>query len=405
MLGSDSATFSWLIDRTRQEHNARTTHYFRSFQISYGTNNKILNLIDSPGGKQFHSQSVAHFYSEFAVLIVEPSIKWLDEQMAPGSSLIDCILSIYGFGVRDLVVAVNKMDQAGYLEKDYKPLVKQLLAMLKKYGFREEQVKFVPVSSFEGVNLHPSRALPQQLKCWYKGKSLLEVIAEFDPIFRPLDLPLRMTVFSTEKISGVGTVLCCRIETGTIAVGQSFRARPSDIPSTTGQVVKSIQTDREFDHEFGVPGNFVGINVAGFRHRDFIRGMIVNEMNSYFTPIVSEFRAAVNIVQSTSAKIAAGNWLFLMIHTERLGAQVTKIDSRISITTGEEVEHEPKAAVCGNAYMMSFKLCRPICLETYADCRPLGRLVIRDSSRVVGYGTVRSIISTSSKEKKKVRKH
>ena len=67
-------------------------------------------------------------------------------------------------GVGQMVVALNKMDDAGYSEGRYKEVKETVEKMLKLVGYNTSKVNIIPVSGWKGDNLiKKSENMP-----WYK---------------------------------------------------------------------------------------------------------------------------------------------------------------------------------------------------------------------------------------------
>lgn len=64
-------------------------------------------------------------------------------------------LLAYTLGVKQLIVAVNKMDstEPSYSEKRYDEIVKEVSAYIKKIGYSPASVPFVPISGWHGDNM------------------------------------------------------------------------------------------------------------------------------------------------------------------------------------------------------------------------------------------------------------
>jgi elongation factor 1-alpha len=57
-------------------------------------------------------------------------------------------------GIKNVVICVNKMDLVDYSEERFNFVVKEMTQMLvKKLGFREDLLTFIPISGYHGVNL------------------------------------------------------------------------------------------------------------------------------------------------------------------------------------------------------------------------------------------------------------
>jgi elongation factor 1-alpha len=74
-------------------------------------------------------------------------------------------LLAFTLGVKQLIVAINKMDTNKYSEERYEEIVKEVANFIKKVGYNPKTVPFVPISGWHGDNmLEPSTNMP-----WFKG--------------------------------------------------------------------------------------------------------------------------------------------------------------------------------------------------------------------------------------------
>lgn len=82
-------------------------------------------------------------------------------------------------GVQHLIVAVNKMDMCGWAEARFTEIHSKISTFLKKTGFRDSNVRYVPVSGFTGENL--VEGISSANCSWFKGPTLLNQIGESNP--------------------------------------------------------------------------------------------------------------------------------------------------------------------------------------------------------------------------------
>ena len=52
----------------------------------------------------------------------------------------------------------------------------------------------------------------------------------------------------------------------------------------------------------------------------------------------------------------------------------------------------PRALAAKTAAIVRIELEREVCVELYAECRPLGRIVLRDGGRTVAAGVISAIL-------------
>lgn len=113
-------------------------------------------------------------------------------------------------GIRQLIIAVNKMDLVNYAEDKFNKVKDEISTLIASIGYKPSEVPFIPISAFEGDNIsEPSSNTP-----WYKGKALIPAFEDFKAPEKPTNLPLRVPIQDVYSITGVGTVPVGRVETG-----------------------------------------------------------------------------------------------------------------------------------------------------------------------------------------------
>ena len=78
-------------------------------------------------------------------------------------------LLAYTLGVKQMIVAINKIDNVDYSEDRFEEIKSAIGENLKRIGYDVSKIPFVPISGFKGENLlESSKNMP-----WYKGPTLL----------------------------------------------------------------------------------------------------------------------------------------------------------------------------------------------------------------------------------------
>jgi elongation factor 1 alpha-like protein len=131
---------------------------------------------------------------------------------------------VKSLGVVQLIVAINKMDMAGWSQSRFDHICGTLLPFLKQIGFKKDQVFFVPVSGFKGDNIiEPS----ENMTSWYTDGTLLHYLDNLMVPKRDISKPFRMPINDVFKSGmGGGILLDGRIESGSIQIGDSVCVRP-----------------------------------------------------------------------------------------------------------------------------------------------------------------------------------
>ena len=165
-----TSKYAWLLDRTATERGRGVTidSSWLGFQSCY----RRFSVVDNPGHADFAKNCVnGLFQSDVAVLVTSAVMSEVVMSELVRSQAEEQLVVAFCFGIRKIVVAVNKMDIVDYSEECYKEVCSHTTQLAKKAGFKADQITFVPVSALDGVNL--TSAQSGQMK-WYTGTSLLE---------------------------------------------------------------------------------------------------------------------------------------------------------------------------------------------------------------------------------------
>ena len=164
--------------------------------------------------------------ADCAILIIAAGTGEFEAGISKDGQTREHALLAYTLGVRQLIVAINKMDTTKWSEDRYNEIIKETSNFVKKVGYNPKTVPFVPISGFHGDNMIEVSSNCPWYKGWEKetktkvtGKTLLEAIDNIDPPSRPTDKPLRLPLQDVYKIGGIGTVPVGRVETGIIKAG------------------------------------------------------------------------------------------------------------------------------------------------------------------------------------------
>ena len=164
--------------------------------------------------------------ADCAVLIIAAGTGEFEAGISKDGQTREHALLAYTLGVKQLIVAINKMDTTSpaWSEKRYEEIVKETSSFIRKVGFNPVSVPFVPISGFNGDNMIDVSSNCPWYKGWQKetdkakttGKTLLDAIDAIEPPKRPVEAALRLPLQDVYKIGGIGTVPVGRVETGVI---------------------------------------------------------------------------------------------------------------------------------------------------------------------------------------------
>jgi elongation factor 1-alpha len=381
-MGKETFKFAWVVDRLKEERERGLTIDLAFMRFE--TPKYFFTVIDAPGHRDFIKNMVTGAsQADGAVLFVSAKRGEFEAGIGPGGQTREHAFLAFTLGVRQLVVAINKMDDASvnWSQERYNEIKNEIARLLKTVGYPNvDKMQFVPTSGWTGDNLvKSSEKLP-----WYKGLTLLQALDTFELPPKPTGKPLRMPIQDIYTITGVGTVPVGRVETGVLKVGDMLVFMPSNVQGE----VKSIET-----HHVAVqkaePGDNIGFNVRGISKGDIRRGDVAGHVTNPPT-VAKEFIGQIIVILHPTA-IAAGYTPVLHFHTGQVAVKFVELIKKIDPRTGQTIEEKPAFLKTGDGAQVRFEPLHPISVEAYTDFPELGRFAIRDMGTTVAAGVIKEI--------------
>jgi len=305
------------------------------------------------------------------------------------------VLLCFTLGVKQLIVAVNKMDstEPKYSEARFNEIKKELTAYVKKVGYNPTIVPILPISGFNGDNMLEKS---DNMTWWTKTKierksgsyefiTLFDALDNIEPPSRPVDKPLRLPLQDVYKIGGIGTVPVGRVETGILKPGMVVNFAPTG-PTTE---VKSVEMHHEALTEAN-PGDNVGFNVKNVSVKELKRGFVASDSKNDPAKEAGDFTAQV-IVLNHPGQIQAGYSPVLDCHTAHIACKFAELIQKIDRRTGKEIEANPKQIKSGDSCIVKMVPSKPMCVETFQKYAPLGRFAVRDMKQTVAVGVIKEV--------------
>jgi elongation factor 1-alpha len=384
----DTFKYAWVLDSIKDERDRGITIDL-AFQ-KFETPKFFYTLIDAPGHRDFIKNMITGASeADAAILVVSVKPGETEAATEPGGQAREHAFLSRTLGVGQIVVALNKMDDAGYTESRYKEVKEIVEKMLKMVGYNTSKVNFIPVSAWKGDNL----VTKSQNMNWYKGPTLAEALDSFTPPEKPINKPLRIPIQDVYSITGVGTVPVGRVETGTIKSNQKVIVMPAGVSGD----VKSIETHHT-QMDSAEAGDNIGFNLRGVDKKLIHRGdMIGNSENP--PSVAKEFEAQIIVIHHPTA-MAPGYTPVLHAHTAQVAATLSEFVAKIDPKTGGITEEKPKFLKTGDAAIVKIKPVRPLAIETFKEFPEIGRFALRDMGTTIAAGIVKSISEKYDSNKK-----
>jgi len=393
-MGKGSFKYAWVLDKLKAERERGITIDIALWKFE--TAKFYVTIIDAPGHRDFIKNMITGTsQADCAILVVAAGVGEFEAGISPNGQTREHALLAYTLGVKQMIVAVNKMDstEPNYSEKRYEEIKSEVSNFIKKVGYNPVSIPFVPISGWHGDNmLEPSSNMT-----WFKGwsaerkegnatgKTLLEALDSIIPPSRPTDKPLRLPLQDVYKIGGIGTVPVGRVETGIIKPGMVVNFAPVNLSTE----VKSVEMHHEALEE-AVPGDNVGFNVKNVAVKDLRRGYVASDTKNDPAMETASFSAQV-IVLNHPGEICAGYTPVLDCHTAHIACKFAELLQKVDRRTGKPLEEVPKSVKSQEAAIIKLIPTKPMCVEKFSEYAPLGRFAVRDMRQTVAVGVVKEV--------------
>ena len=345
------------IDKAPEERERGIT--IATAHVEYETENRHYAHVDCPG----HADYVKNMITGAAQM--DGAILVVSSADGPMPQTREHILLARQVGVPQLVVYMNKVDQVD--DDELLELVElEMRELLSFYEFDGDNIPIVKGSALAALEGRDDEI----------GKnSIHELMAAVDSYIpqppRPTDKPFLMPVEDVFSISGRGTVVTGRIETGIVKVGDEVEI--VGIKDTQKSVCTGVEMFRKLLDQ-GEAGDNVGALLRGVARDDVERGQVLCKPGS-ITPH-TEFDAEVYVL----SKNEGGR------HTPFFANYRPQFYFRTTDVTGEVILPEGTEMVMpGDNVTISVKLIAPIAMDDGL------RFAIREGGRTVGSGVVSKI--------------
>jgi len=380
-MGKAAFKFAWVLDSLKEERERGLTIDLRF--LKFETPHYFFTIIDAPGHRDFVKNMITGAsQADAAVLFVSAKKGEFEAGVGPGGQTREHGFLAFTLGVRQLAVAINKMDDpsVNWSKERYEEVKNEITRMLRLVGYNTAKIAFVPTSGWTGDNL----IKPSPNMSWYKGPTLYNALDTFEMPPKPVEKPLRLPVQDVYTITGVGTVPVGRVETGVLKEGDMVVFMPANV---TGEV-KSIET-HHVRIPVAEPGDNIGFNVRGVAKNDIKRGDVCGRPDNLPT-VAKEFTGQIIVIHHPTA-IAAGYTPVLHAHTAQVACRFVELVRKIDPRTGHTVEEKPSFLKTGDSAIVKLEPLRPLPMEVYTEFPELGRFAIRDMGTTIAAGVVKEI--------------
>ena len=356
--------FALLVDGLQAEREQGIT-----IDVAYrffATDKRRFIVADTPGHEQYtRNMATGASTADLAIILIDAR-KGVLTQTRRHSRIVAMM------GIRQVVLAVNKMDLVGFSETTFSGIVADFHKFAEEAGFLNIQA--IPLSALEGDNV----VVPSPRTAWYAGPSLLAYldsvetdIAETCPAFR---MPVQWVNRPNPGFRG----FCGRVAQGEVRPGDAVRVLPSGIASRVKEIVV-------WQGHLGRAGVGETITLTLADEVDIGRGdMIVSAVDP--PQVAAQFEA--RLLWMSEHPLPAGRPYLLKLHSKEVTATVSSIKYREDVNNGAHLA--AKSLGLNEIGVVNISLNQAVAYEPYAVNRTLGGFILIDklSLETVGAGMI-----------------
>jgi len=375
--GKAGFEFAYVMDKIKEERERGVTIDLAYKKIM--TPKFEITIIDAPGHRDFVKNMITGASQADSAFLVIAAPSGVQPQTTEHLWLLRTM------GVRNIAIAVNKMDAMEYKEEAYNKVKEDVGKLLKGVGINPETTAFIPCSGLKGDNIFKkSEKIP-----WYKGPTIFEQMDLFPAPELPTNLPMRMPVQDVYEITGIGTVPVGKVETGILKQGMKVIVLPGRTGIGISGEIKTIEAHHETLPE-APAGDNVGVNIRGIGKKDIARGDVICEAANP-CPVVEEFIATITVINHPSV-LAKGYTPVFHVHTAQVPCQFAELIAQIDPRTGEVIKESPDFLKNGDTAKVRIKPAGNLCIETQKENAFMSRFAVRDAGVTVAAGMCTEIV-------------
>jgi len=328
--------------------------------VEYETENRHYAHVDCPG----HADYVKNMITGAAQM--DGAILVVSAADGPMPQTREHILLARQVGVPALAVFMNKVDQVD--DEELLELVEmEIRELLSSYDFPGDDIPIVKGSALAALEDSDATIGRDAIK------ELMDQVDAYIPQpDRPKDQPFLMPIEDVFSISGRGTVVTGRIESGIINVGEEIEI--VGLKDTTKTTCTGVEMFRKLLDQ-GEAGDNVGILLRGTKREEVERGEVLAKPGS-ITPH-TKFKCEAYVLTKEEG---GRHTPFFSNYRPQFYFRTTDVTGSVELPDGTEM------VMPGDNIAMTVTLIAPIAMDEGL------RFAIREGGRTVGAGVVASIV-------------
>jgi sulfate adenylyltransferase subunit 1 len=365
--------YSLLLDGLTEEREQGIT-----IDVAYRyftTDARSFIVADTPGHEEYtRNMAVGASFADLAVILVDASQGVLIQTKRHARI---CAL----MGIKYFVFAVNKMDLVDYDQARFDAIAQDIQALAGELGL--EHVVIIPVSATEGDNVTKKSAnMP-----WYTGPTILGELETVD-VAADKEVGFVMPVQRVCRPNHAFRGFQGQIASGDIAVGDTIETLPS---KEKAEVKTILVGDKEVDA--AVTGQPVTICLN--KEVDVSRGCVLVGEGA---DLKVSSGVTAEMLWMDDQPLTPGTGFFVKLGTKLIPGEVSAIDYKIDINTGE---HQSADTLKKNEIAVArLRFADNVVVDTFDRHQTLGEFILIDrvTNATSACGVVQSVAQEAWKE-------
>ena len=332
----------------------------------FATEKRKFIVADTPGHEQYtRNMATGASNSELAVILVDAR-KGVLTQTRRHAYIVSAL------GIRNIVLAVNKIDLVDFSEKTFDGIVAEFRDFAARLAF--ENLVAIPISARYGDNVtKPSERTP-----WYKGAALLDHLEIVDVETELADRPFRMPVQWVNRPNLDFRGFSGTIVSGRVAPGDSVVVAKSGRTARVSRIVTA-------DGELGQASAGQAVTLVLGDEIDISRGDILADPEA--RPEVAD-QFAAHVLWMAEEDLLPHRQYLIKIGTQSTLGQVTALKHKVDVNTFEHIAS--RTLKLNEIGYCNLSTSEPIAFDPYRDNRDTGGFIIIDrfTNATVGAGMI-----------------
>ena len=357
--------FAFLLDALLEEQEQNIT--IDTTQLPFRTKLREYVIIDAPGHKEFLKNMITGAANADAAILLIDAHEGIQEQSKRHAYLLSLL------GVKQVIVAINKMDLVGFKQEIFDTVCAQYSEFLKSLNVIPQQ--FIPISAKHGHNITESSCeMP-----WFTGPAIIDSLDQLTTPTTLEGLPLRFVLQDVYRFDE-RRILAGHVESGSLTVGDEIVFCPNSKSSR----IKTIET---WGSDLPKTRAFAGESVAiTLEEQIFVeRGQIASiDANC---PIEGR-EIHASLFWLCDEPLTLDKPFTLKIGTQTVEGRVKEFHRILNSSTLEPIAESRTKLLKNEVADVLIRLRKPIAFDSNSYINNTGRFVVIVGKRIGGGGII-----------------